>query len=165
MGKLWVYETSLKTGSAYSFTWFVDGKAVGGANDLPAFTEDSYPKPGVPQGKVVGPIVLTSKIYPDMKTNMWYYVPAQYDGSTAVPVQIWGDGQFYTVPRPSAYRLLDTLDNLTAQKKIPVMINVFPCSRAPDRTGRRCARSNTTRSMTATPISSRMKSCRKLART
>jgi enterochelin esterase family protein len=40
-------------------------------------------------------------------------------------VQIWGDGQFYTVPRPSAYRLLDTLDNLTAQKKIPVMINVF----------------------------------------
>ena len=31
----------------------------------------------------------------------------------------------YIVPRPSAYRLLDTLDNLTAQKKIPVMVNVF----------------------------------------
>jgi len=125
VGKLWVYETSLKTGSAYSFTWKVNGKVVGGANDLPAFTEDAYPKAGVPQGKVVGPIELTSKVYPGMKSNMWYYVPAQYDGSAAVPVQIWGDGQFYIVPRPSAYRLLDTLDNLTAQKKIPVMVNVF----------------------------------------
>ncbi len=125
VGKLWVYETSLKTGSAYSFNWTVDGKSIGGGNDLPAFTEDAYPKAGVPQGKVVGPIELTSKIYPGMKSNMWYYVPAQYDGSSAVPVQIWGDGQFYVGTRPSAYRLLDTLDNLTAQKKIPVMVNVF----------------------------------------
>ena len=121
VGKLWVYQTSLKAGSAYSFNWIVDGKVVGGANDLPAFTEDAYPKSGVPQGKVVGPIELTSKVYPGMKSNMWYYVPAQYDVcSAAVPVQIWGDGQFYIVPRPSSYRLLDTLDNLTAQrKKIP----------------------------------------------
>jgi enterochelin esterase-like enzyme len=74
----------------------------------------------------VGPIELTSAVYPGMKSNMWYYVPAQYDGSTAVPVQIWGDGQFYIVGRGrAAYRLLDTLDNLTAQKKIPVMVNVF----------------------------------------
>src|SRR6185312_9209040 len=125
VGKLWVYETSLKTSSAYAFTWFVDGKPVGGANDLPAFTEDAYPKPGVPQGKLTGPIEVTSKVYPNMKSNIWYYVPAQWDGSTPLPVQIWGDGQFYTIARPSAYRLLDTLDNLTAQKKIPLMVNVF----------------------------------------
>ena len=125
VGKLWVYETALKTGSAYSFNWIVDGKVIGGANDLPAFTDDAYPKPGVPQGKLTGPIELTSKVYPGMKSNMWYYVPAQYDGSTALPVQIWGDGQFYIVPRPSPYRLLDTLDNLTAEKKIPAMVTVF----------------------------------------
>ncbi len=125
VGKLWVYQTSLPTSSAYAFTWFVDGKPVGGANDLPAFTEDAYPKPGVPQGKLTGPIELTSKVYPNMKSNIWYYVPAQWDGSTPLPVQIWGDGQFYTIARPSAYRLLDTLDNLTAQKKIPLMVNVF----------------------------------------
>jgi enterochelin esterase family protein len=125
VGKLWVYETPLKRGAAYSFNWTVDGKSIGGGNDLPAFTEDAYPKAGVPQGKVVGPIELTSAVYPGMKSNMWYYVPAQYDGSTAVPVQIWGDGQFYVGTRPTAYRLLDTLDNLTAQKKIPVMVNVF----------------------------------------
>jgi enterochelin esterase family protein len=125
VGKLWVYQTSLKTGSAYSFTWTVDGRAVGGANDLPAFTEDAYPKAGVPQGKLAGPIELTSKVYPGMKSNLWYYVPSQYDGSAALPVQIWGDGQFYTIARPSPYRLLDTLDNLTAEKKIPLMVNVF----------------------------------------
>lgn len=125
VGKLWVYQTALKTGSAYAFTWSVDGKPIGGANDLPAFTEDAYPKPGVPQGKLTGPIEVTSKVYPNMKSNVWYYVPAQWDGSTPLPVQIWGDGQFYTVARPSAYRLLDTLDNLTAQKKIPLMVNVF----------------------------------------
>jgi enterochelin esterase family protein len=125
VGKLWVYETSLKTGSAYAFTWFVDGKAVGGANDLPAFTEEAYPKAGSPQGKLVGPIEVTSKVYPNMKSNVWYYVPAQWDGATPLPVQIWGDGQFYTIARPSAYRLLDTLDNLTAEKKIPLMVNVF----------------------------------------
>jgi enterochelin esterase family protein len=125
VGKLWVYETSLQTGSAYAFTWFVDGKPVGGGNDLPAFTEDAYPKPGVPQGKLTGPIEVTSKVYPNMKSNIWYYVPAQWDGSTPLPVQIWGDGQFYTGARPSAYRLLDTLDNLTAEKKIPLMVNVF----------------------------------------
>jgi enterochelin esterase-like enzyme len=125
VGKLWVYQTTLKTGSAYSFTWTVDGKVIGGGNDLPAFTEDAYPKASVPQGKLVGPIVLTSKVYPDMKSNMWYYVPAQYDGSTPLPVQIWGDGQFYVATRPTAYRLLDTIDNLTAEKKIPAMVNVF----------------------------------------
>jgi enterochelin esterase family protein len=125
VGKLWVYETSLKTGSAYAFTWFVDGKPIGGGNDLPAFTEDAYPKAGVPQGKLTGPIEITSQVYPNMRSNVWYYVPAQWDGSTPLPVQIWGDGQFYTVARPSAYRLLDTLDNLTAQKKIPLMVDVF----------------------------------------
>jgi enterochelin esterase family protein len=125
LGKLWVYQTALKTGSAYKFHWVIDGKTFGGANDLPAFTEDAYPKPGVPQGKLVGPIELTSKVYPGMKSNMWYYIPAQYDGSAALPVQIWGDGQFYIGTRPTAYRLLDTFDNLTAQKKIPAMVNVF----------------------------------------
>ena len=35
------------------------------------------------------PIALESKIYPDMKADVWYYVPAQWDGTTPLPVQIW----------------------------------------------------------------------------
>jgi hypothetical protein len=34
-------------------------------------------------------MVLESKIYPNMKANIWYYVAAQWDGSTPLPVQIW----------------------------------------------------------------------------
>jgi enterochelin esterase family protein len=50
-------------------------------------------------------MVLESKIYPNMKANIWYYVAAQWDGSTPLPVQIWGDGEFYTARRPDAYRV------------------------------------------------------------
>jgi enterochelin esterase-like enzyme len=125
VGGLWVYQGKLKTGTAYRYTWLVDGRAIGGTNDLAAFGPDSYAQPGAPQGKLTGPMVLESKIYPNMKANVWYYVPAQWDGSTPLPVQIWGDGQFYTARRPDQYRVLETLDNLTAQKRIPLMANVF----------------------------------------
>ena len=122
---MWVYQGRLATGTAYRYTWLVDGRAIGGTNDLAAFGPDSYTQPGAPQGKLTGPLVLESKIYPNMKANVWYYVPAQWDGSTPLPVQIWGDGQFYTARRPDQYRVLETLDNLTAQKRIPPMVNVF----------------------------------------
>ena len=124
-GGLWVYQGRLKTGTAYKYSWIVDGKIFGGDSNLAAFGRDSYKQSDVPEGKQVGPLVLESKIYPGMKANVWYYVPAQWDGSTPLPVQIWGDGQFYTVPRPSAYRVQEALDNLTAQKRIPLMVNVF----------------------------------------
>lgn len=124
-GGLWLYQGKLKTGTAYKYVWIIDGKPFGGANDLAAFGPDSYTQPGVPQGKQYFPMALESKIYPGMKANVWYYVPAQWDGATPLPVQIWGDGQFYTVARPSPYRVLEALDNLTAQKRIPLMVNVF----------------------------------------
>ncbi len=124
-GKLWVYQGPLRQGTSYRFTWIVDGKPIGGANDVAAFTEEAYPQPGVPQGKLSEAITITSKLYPGLKARMWYYTPAQWDGKTPLPVQFWGDGQFYIVERPSPYRLLDTFDNLFATKQIPLMANVF----------------------------------------
>jgi enterochelin esterase family protein len=124
-GGLWVVQSRLRMGTSYKYTWLVDGSVIGGANDLRVFGPDSYAKPGVPVGKLTGPIEVPSKIYPDVKANMWFYVPAQWDGVTALPVQVWGDGQFYTATRPDTYRILETLDNLTAQKRIPLMVNVF----------------------------------------
>ncbi len=124
-GALWVVQTSLKTGTAYKYAWIADGKPFGGSNNLPAFGADSYAKPGVPQGKLTGPIEIPSKIYPDVKANVWYYVPAQWDGTTPLAVQVWGDGQQFTGPRPGQWRILETLDNLTAQKRIPLMVSIF----------------------------------------
>lgn len=89
-GSLWVVQGRLNTGTAYKYTWLADGKPIGGANNLPAFGPDSYAKPGVPQGKLTGPIEVPSKIYPDVKANVWFYVPAQWDGVTPLAVQVWG---------------------------------------------------------------------------
>lgn len=124
-GGLWIYQGKLQTGTSYKYTWIVDGKSFGGANDLPAYGPDSYGRAGVPEGKLTGPIELESKVYPGMKANVWYYVPAQWDGSTPLPVQIWNDGQQFTGPRPTQWRVLETLDNLFAHKKIPLLASVF----------------------------------------
>ncbi|MGH9648810.1 MAG: alpha/beta hydrolase, partial [Bryobacteraceae bacterium] len=124
-GSLWMYQGKLQTGTSYRYKWIIDGKPFGGANDLPAYGPDSYARAGVPAGKLTGPMVLESKIYPGMKANVWYYVPAQWDGQTALPVQIWGDGQQFTGARPTQWRVLETLDNLFAQRKIPLLVSVF----------------------------------------
>lgn len=131
-GSLWVVQTRLNTGTAYKYTWIADGRRIGcsgnecvPANNLPAFGPDSYAQPGVPQGKLTGPIEVPSKIYPGVKANVWYYVPAQWDGVTPLAVQVWGDGQQFTGPRPGQWRILETLDNLTAQKRIPLMVSIF----------------------------------------
>ncbi|MDE3198637.1 MAG: esterase, partial [Acidobacteriota bacterium] len=124
-GSLWVVQTRLTTGTSYNYTWIAEGKPIGGAKNLPAFGPDSYPHPGVPQGKLTGPIEVPSKIYPGVKANVWYYVPAQWDGVTPLAVQVWGDGQQFMDARPGKWRVLETLDNLTAQKRIPLMVSIF----------------------------------------
>ncbi len=124
-GSLWVVQSRLKTGTAHKYLWMSDGKPIGGDYNLPAFGPDSYAQPGVPPGKLTGPIEVPSKIYPGVKANVWFYVPAQWDGVTPLAVQIWGDGQNFTGPRPGPWRVLETLDNLTAQKRIPLMVNIF----------------------------------------
>ena len=123
-GSLWVVQSRLVAGTAYKYTWIADGKPIGGSNNLSAFGPDSYAKPGVPQGKLTGPIEVPSKIYPNVKANLWFYVPAQWDGVTPLPVQVWGDGQQFTGPRPGPWRILETLDNLTVQKRIPLMVKI-----------------------------------------
>lgn len=136
-GSLWVVETRLNTGTAYKYTWIADGKPIGGSNNLPAFGPDSYVQPGVPQGKLTGPIEVPSQIYPGVKANVWYYVPAQWDGVTPLAVQVWGDGQQFTGARPGQWRILETLDNLTAQKRIPLMVSIFvQAGTGPDRNQR-----------------------------
>ncbi len=122
-GGIWFYQGQLKTGTSHRFHWIVDGKPFGGKNDIPAFGPDSYDQ-GAPQGKMHGPFEHASTLYAGMKTNFWFYVPAQHDNSAELPVMVWQDGQGY-VDHQKPARLLWVLDNLTAQKKIPLMVSVF----------------------------------------
>jgi enterochelin esterase-like enzyme len=120
----WILATQLKTGRSHSFYYMVDGKKFGGKTDVAAYTPDSYEHPGVPKGKLSEKLVHTSKLYDGMMSDYWIYVPAQYDAAKPAALMVWQDGQGL-IQRDGATRAQIVFDNLTAQKKIPVMIQVF----------------------------------------
>ena len=111
-------------GSLHSYYYVVGGAHFGGRQDLPAFGALSYLQPGVPSGTLSEKIVHTSKIYDGMKAEYRIYVPAQYDARTPAALMVFQDGQWYT-DREGNNPALNVIDNLIAQKKIPVMICVF----------------------------------------
>jgi enterochelin esterase-like enzyme len=112
-------------GRVHSFHYLIDGAKFGGSLDLPAFAPDSYLGPGVPSGTLSAKITHTSKIYDGMKSDYWIYVPAQYDPHTPAALMVFQDGEGYVIDRNGRSPTLSTIDNLIAQKKIPVMICVF----------------------------------------
>jgi len=113
-----------EVGQLHAFHYQVPGGPFGGRLDLPAYPPNFYPQPGVPQGHLSDKITHTSKIYEGMKANYWIYVPAQYDPKTPAALMVFQDGWGYA-DRNSDHGILSVLDNLIAQKKIPVMIAVF----------------------------------------
>jgi enterochelin esterase family protein len=110
--------------SAHVFHYLVDGTKFGGSLDLAAFGPLSYQQPGVPSGTLSEKLIHTSKIYDGMKSEYWVYVPAQYDPKVPVALMVFQDGEGY-LDRNGSHPALNVIDNLVAQKKIPVMICVF----------------------------------------
>jgi len=111
-------------GRLHSFHYMINGATFGGKLDLPAFGPLSYLQPGVPSGTLSEKIEHTSKIYDGMKSEYWIYVPAQYDPKTPAALMVFQDGGGY-IQRDAKNPTLNVLDNLIAEKKIPVMIAVF----------------------------------------
>jgi len=107
---------------AYHYT--IAGAKFGGKLDLPAFGPLSYLQAGVPSGTLSDKIVHTSKIYDGMKSEYWIYVPAEYDPKTPAAVMVFQDGGGY-IDRNGNNPALNVMDNLIAQKKIPVLICIF----------------------------------------
>jgi enterochelin esterase-like enzyme len=113
-----------KQEAIHSFFYLVQGKRFGGSNDLAVFGPMAYLEAGVPSGTLSQPLLHTSKIYDGMQTTYWIYVSAQYDPKVPAALMVIQDGQYYT-DRNGGIPFLNVLDNLIAQKKIPVMICVF----------------------------------------
>ncbi|MDQ2844355.1 MAG: alpha/beta hydrolase-fold protein [Acidobacteriota bacterium] len=111
-------------GKLHAFHYVFNGGNFGGRLDVPAFGPLSYLEFSVPSGTLSGPIVHTSKIYNGMKSEYWIYVPAQYDPKSPAALMVFQDGGGY-IKRDSNNPALNVIDNLIAQKKIPVMICVF----------------------------------------
>ena len=133
----WYTLVKLKPGTSHSFYYMVGGKHMGGKNDIPAYSPDSYAQAGVPQGTLSEKMLHTSKIYDGMVSEWWTYAPAQYDASKPAALMVWHDGQGM-VSRTAPANVLNVFDNLTAQGKIPVMIQVFI---APGKIGDKAMRS------------------------
>ena len=121
---LWVARDKLRTGWSHRFHYMAGGNRLGGGMDVPAYGPDSYQQPGVQEGTLSPMLVHTSKIYDGMESNYWVYVPAQYNAQTPAAVMVWQDGGGH-IDRNGGARTLNVIDNLTHQKKIPVMIQVF----------------------------------------
>ncbi|HEY4903592.1 MAG TPA: alpha/beta hydrolase-fold protein [Candidatus Sulfotelmatobacter sp.] len=113
-----------KQGVIHSFFYLVQGKRFGGSTDLPVFDSFAYLEPGVHSGTLSQPLLHSSKIYDGMQTTYWTYVPAQYNPKVPAALMVIQDGQYYT-DRDGNIPFLNVLDNLIAQKKIPVIICVF----------------------------------------
>jgi enterochelin esterase-like enzyme len=122
---LWYSSAHIEpVGRLHSFYYLINGAKFGGRLDLPAFSPLSYQQPGVPSGTLSPKIIHTSKIYDGMKSEYWIYVPAQYDPKMPAALMVFQDGEGYT-NRDGRNPALNVIDNLIAQKKIPVMICVF----------------------------------------
>jgi enterochelin esterase family protein len=113
-----------QVGRLHAFHYLVDGKKFGGRLDLPAFGPDSYLQAGVPSGTLSPKLTHTSKIYDGMKSEYWIYVPAQYSQNAPAALMVFQDGGGY-IDRNGNNPALNVIDNLIAEKKIPVMICVF----------------------------------------
>ena len=85
---------------------------------------DSQPQPGVPRGKVEGPLIWKSHVFPNTVREYWIYVPAQYDPSVPAAVMIFQDGHKY-VNVEQEYRAPIVMDNLIHRKQMPVTIGLF----------------------------------------
>ena len=134
---LWAVSGQMETGRSHWLRYRLNGKWAGGKNDVPAFPAEAYAQPGVPQGTLHGPFTQQSKIYEGMTTQYWVYAPAQYNASQPAALMVWQDGQGLT-RREGGTQLLNVVDNLTHQKRIPVIVHVLI---APGQVGERRMRS------------------------
>ena len=123
-GGHWVAQTKLPTSRTHNFHYVVNGERFGGRTDVMAYSPYHYAKPGVPQGKLSAKLQHTSRIYEGMVADYWIYTPAQYNAATPAAVMFWTDGEVH-INRDSGSRAQNVWDNLTHEKRIPVMIQVL----------------------------------------
>jgi len=97
---------------------------AGPLDDVYKLGPDSMPQEGVPKGKIIGPLTLSSQVYPNTTRNYWIYVPAQYDGSKPASLMVFFDGHAY-VGLKGDYRIPNVFDNLIYRREMPVTIGVF----------------------------------------
>jgi enterochelin esterase-like enzyme len=108
---------------------FVAGALI--AQAPPALSTPAAPPPvakpakaPAPQGTLSPKHTITSKIYDGMVSEYWTYAPAGYDPAKPAALMVFQDGEGY-LDRKGDHAALNVIDQLIADKKIPMMIAVF----------------------------------------
>ena len=94
--QFWMRLIKMRVGVTHAYQFFADGKPLGNRSDVPGYNPDSYPKAGIPQGKLSEKHTMTSKIYDGMKADYWYYASPGVDATVPAPLMVWQDGQGLT---------------------------------------------------------------------
>jgi enterochelin esterase-like enzyme len=122
---LWMRLQKMRVGVTHAYQFYADGKPLGNRSDVAGYNPDSYPKPGVHQGKLSAKHTITSTVYDGMKADYWYYASPGVDPNVAAPLMVWQDGQGLIAGDFSKLRLFTVTENLVAQKLIPPMVHVL----------------------------------------
>jgi enterochelin esterase family protein len=85
---------------------------------------DSQPQAGVPKGRVEGPLVWKSEVFPNTFRRYWIYIPAQYEAGKPAALMVFQDGHKY-VDTAAEYRVPVVFDNLIHKGQMPVTIALF----------------------------------------
>ncbi len=123
--QLWMRLQKMRVGVTHSYAFFAEGKPIGARSDVAGYDPDSYPKAGVPQGKLSQKHIITSEIFEGMKADYWYYASPGVDPNVPSALMVWQDGQGLIAGDLSKLRLFTVTENLVAQKLIPPMVHVL----------------------------------------
>ncbi|HEY3453332.1 MAG TPA: alpha/beta hydrolase-fold protein [Bryobacteraceae bacterium] len=121
----WMRLVKMRVGVTHAYQFYADGKAATARTDVAGYNPDSYPKPGVPKGKLSEKHTIVSKIYDGMKADYWIYASPGVDPNVPAPLMVWQDGQGLIAGDLSRMRLFTVTENLVAQKLIPPMVHVM----------------------------------------
>jgi len=121
---LWMLLQKMRTGVTHSCQYYTAGKPLGARGDAVGYNPDSYPKPGVPHGKVTAKQTIVSKIYDGMKSEYWVYASPGVDPAVPSALMVWQDGQG-KVGEFSGARLFTVTENLVHQKLLPPIVYVL----------------------------------------
>lgn len=120
----WMLLAKMRTGVLHQYQFYSAGKPLGARGDAVGYNPDSYPKPGVPHGKLSEKHTLTSKIYDGMKYDYWTYASAGVDPNVPAALMVWQDGQGLIADFSSS-RLTTVTDNLVQQGLLPPIVHVM----------------------------------------
>ena len=123
-GTHWMLLTKMRTGVTHQYQFYSAGKALGARGDAVGYNPDSYPKPGVPKGKLSEKQTIVSKLYDGMKADYWVYASPGVDPNVPAALMVWQDGQNLT-GELRGIRLITVTENLVQQKLLPPMVHVM----------------------------------------